>query len=81
MNKVVQDELCSVINREYQKLRSTQYKSDVIWKYALVLIVSIFLATILLMFNIPDLYKWIGYGALVLVSIFLIYQIVMIYIK
>jgi hypothetical protein len=76
----VQTELCGVINREYQKLRSTQYKSEIIWKYALVLILAIFLATLLWMFNIPDFYQKIGYGALAIVALFLIYQIITIYI-
>lgn len=78
---IIKNELCGVLNREYQKLRSIQYKGEILWKYILVLIIAIFLATILWIFNIPDIYRQIGYFALIIVSIFLIFQIFMLYTK
>lgn len=79
ISHIIQNEVCGVINREYQKLRTTQYKGEIIWKYALVLILTIFLATLLWMFTIPDIYRLIGYTALALLSIFLFYNILSIY--
>lgn len=79
----IQNEVCNVINREYQKLRTTQYKGEIIWKYALVILLALFLATLICIYALPEDYRTIGYGILIaviiIIVIFLLYNMFKIY--